>query len=161
MQEYALDISGEEVVRWLKKEMNEEGGPLDFYEEAGVEYALEEEFDREAYGIHDGEAYDLVSFTAVLDIEPKVEFNYWILQVRVAESLGPRRRTEEEPLVPRELTVEEFEREFLPLSEATVTVKVWTETPNAKEHFEEWFARMKSKHHTGVAPQPSGVAELP
>jgi len=151
MQEYVLDISGREVVRWVKEEKSEEGGHLDFYETAEVEYSLEEEFDREAYGIHDGEDYDLVSFKAVLDIEPRVERNYWILQVQVTEFLGPRHRIEEEPLASRELTVEEFESEFLPLAEAAVTVKVWTETPNAKEHFNDWFARMKSKHRTGAA----------
>ena len=149
MQEFKLDISGWEIVRWVKEEKSETGGYLDFYEEAEVEYSMEEEIDRKAYGIHDGEDYDLVSFEAVLVIEPRVERNYWILQVQVAEILGPRQRIEEEPLVSRELTVEQFESEFLPLGEATVTVKVWTETPNAKEHFDDWFARMKSKHGTG------------
>lgn len=157
MKEFTLDISGWEVVRWVKEEMGETGGNPDFYQEAGVEYAIEEEFDRKAYGIHDGEDYDLVSLKAVLDIEPRVEQNYWILQVQVADDLGPRPRFEEEPFVSRSLTVEEFESGFLPLSEATVTVKVWTDTQGAQEHFDDWFARMKSKHRTG--PAPAGTTE--
>lgn len=152
MQEFTLDISGQEIVRWVKEEKRDAGGYLDFYEEAEVEYMIEEDFDRKAYGIRDGEDYDLISFKAVLDIEPRVEQNYWILQVQVTEVLGPRRKFEEEPLETRPLTVEEFESAFLPLGKATVIVKVWTETPNAKEHFDDWFARMKSKHRKGSSP---------
>ena len=151
MQEFTLDISGWEIVRWVKEEKSEAGGYLDFYEEAEVEYLMEEEFDRMGYGVRDGEDYDLISFKAVLDIEPRVEQNYWILQVQVKEALGPRPKSEEDLFATRELTVEEFESEFLPLGEATVTVKVWTETPNAKEHFDDWFARMKTKHQKGPA----------
>lgn len=151
MQEFTLDISGWEIVRWIKEEKSEAGGYRDFYAEAEVEYLMEEEFDRKAYGVRDAEDYDLISFKAVLDIEPRVEQNYWILQVQVKEALGPRPKFEEDMFATRELTVEEFESEFLPLGEATVTVKVWTETPNAKEHFDDWFARMKSKHRKGPA----------
>ena len=150
MEEFILDISGWEIVRWIREERSEAGGYLDFYEEAGVEYTIEEDFDRRAYGIHDGKNYDLVTFRAVLDIEPRVERDYWMLQVAVAEVLGPRLRSEEPPLKTRELTVDEFADEFLALGEATVTVYVDTETPEAKAHFDAWFAAMKSKHRTAA-----------
>lgn len=155
MQEFALDISGWEIVRWIKEEKSQAAGHLDFFVAAEVDYTVEEEFDRKAYGIEDGEEYDLVSFKAVLDVEPRVERNYWVLQVQVAESLGPRKKFEEEPFAFRELTVDAFERDFLSLGEATVTVKVWTETPNAREHFDDWFAQMKSKH--GIASTEYGT----
>lgn len=146
MEQYTLDIPGREIARWIQEEKAEKGGEIDFFEGARVEYAIDEDFDRAAWGLHDGEDYDLVSFKAVLDVEPRLERNYWILSVTVEDVLGPRQVTEEEPYAPRELTLEEFISEFLSLAEGTVTVKVWTETPQARKHFDDWLASMRARH---------------
>lgn len=70
----------------------------------------EEDFDRSAYGIHNGEEFDLVTSIATLTIEPRVEMGYWILETVVECSLGLLRTSQEYELTRRELTLMSLRR---------------------------------------------------
>jgi hypothetical protein len=146
MEQYSTNLEATEIVNWIKREKRQSGGHLDFYEAANVEYMMKYDFDHHEYNIEQGADYMLVSFMATLDIEPRVEQNYWILQVHVAGYLGPYRRAEEPSFAERELSLEDFEGEFLSKTDAKVTVKVWAQTAHAKTHFDEWVSRMKARH---------------
>ena len=65
---------------------------------------IEEDFDRSAYGIHDGEQYDLVTSIAILNIEPRGESGYWILETVIERALGPIPISQEDELTRKDLT---------------------------------------------------------
>jgi hypothetical protein len=146
MEQYSTNLEAAEIISWIKEKKEQSGGHLDFYEEANVEYMMRYDFDHHDYDIEAGSDYMLVSFKATLDIEPRVEQNYWILQVHVTGELGPCRRAEEPSFAERELSLADFERQFLSKTDAKVSVKVWAQTAEAKAHFDEWVSKMKARH---------------
>lgn len=146
MEQVTLDLSPLDIVGWLRDDRRREGGIVDYFAHAWCEYDLEEEFDYEPYGLTNGEDYDLVSVEAILDVEPHVERNYWILQVRKTILIGPRLRREEDRYFSGGIDLEQFETEFLRARRGTTDVILWTETPEARRHFDDWLAGMRADH---------------
>ncbi len=70
MNTYILKLSAVEVVHLLRAETKAACGAPELHAAAEKEYVIEEEFDRSAYEIHDGEEFDLATSIATLTIEP-------------------------------------------------------------------------------------------
>lgn len=162
MTTYFLRIPPREVVRLVRAERDAAGGQPELYEDALKDYVIEEEYDRHAYGLpeieQDGRRYDLITVEAVLNVEPRVERDFWVLSVVVRKNLGPQIVDDEErALVATALTLDEFEREFLAPGAGRVTVRLETETPLAKQHFDDWWAALNARH----APGGGAARELP
>lgn len=143
---YLLDIPPEEVVRVVRAEIDATGGQPELYENAWQDYVIEEDYDRRAYGLGDGEQYDLVSVDAVLNVEPRLERNYWVLSVVAHKDVGPRIIEDENALIGAELTLDEFEATFLVPGDADVCVRLEAQTPEAKKHFDSWWADLSERH---------------
>ncbi len=125
-------------------------GPPDFYVNAWKQYRLQEEFDPSAYEITHPEQYDLVSVVAGIDIEPRVERNYWVLQVRIRDTIGLRRILDEHPYRSESgMKLDTFKKQFLSPPSGDIGVRVLAETRAAKDHFDAWLARFKAKHMPG------------
>ena len=146
MRIYELTVPGKEIVRLIRAEVAAAGGQPELYESAWKDYLIEEDFDRRAYGLRDGAEYSLVSQETVLAIEPRVERNYWVLKVVVDEVFGPRTAEQEQAMVGAELTLSEFERGLLSSRKGKVTVRLETQTAEAKRHFDDWLAALRVRH---------------
>lgn len=146
MATYVLHIPPKEVVRVVRAETDATGGQPELYENAWQDYVIEEDYDRRAYGLEDGEQYDLVSVDAVLKIEPRLEQNYWVLSVEAQKQIGPRVIEDEAGLIGAELTLEEFEANFLTPGDSDVVVRLNAQTPEAKKHFDSWWAGIRERH---------------
>src|SRR5664280_2872775 len=107
-----LRLSAEEIVRVVRAEMDAAGGQPELYVGAWQDYGIEEDYDRSAYGLHDGAQYDLVTVEGNLNIEPRIERNYWILSVAVRREIGPRIIGDENALLGAPLMLDEFESGF-------------------------------------------------
>jgi len=141
-----LNVPPRELVRWVKEEIEEEHIHLNFYESAWKEYYFEKDYDYDAFGVSKKENLHLVTVEAILDIEPQVEQNYWILQLKVHDQIGLRRSEEEFPYISRPLSIDDFVEEFLKRNQAQMEIILFTETDEAKKHFDEWFSILKAEH---------------
>lgn len=151
LDKFALNIPPHELVRWVREEIKQEHRHLNFYEKAWKEYSFEEDFDYSAFGVSKGENLHLVSVEAILDIEPLVEQNYWVLQLKVTQQIGLRKSSEEFPYKSGSLTLDAFEEEFLDPAKGTTEVVLFAETTEAKAHFDDWFTILRSGHKRAAA----------
>lgn len=159
MRTFILALPAAEVVHLLRAEMESaHGAPeldIGFPEQ---EYVIEEDFDRSAYGIHNGEQYDLVTSITTLTIEPRVESGYWILETVIERSLGPMSTSQEGELTRKELTLDEFEGEFREPGQKRVTVRLQVETSAIRQDFDRWLAEMRARHPWRPAAQEHAIA---
>jgi len=146
MTTYILYIPPEDVVRVVRAEIDATGGQPEFYENAWQDYVIEEDYDRRAYGLQDGGQYDLVSVDAVLNVEPRLEQNYWVLSVVAHKEVGPRVIEDEDALIGAELSLDEFEAEFLSPGGIDIVVRLNAQTREAKQHFDSWWADLSERH---------------
>ena len=158
MPTYTLHIPPDEIVRLLRVERASAGGQPELYVEAWQDYVIEEEFDRAAYGLRDGEAYSLVSSEVVLAIEARLEQNYWVLSIAVRQDLGPRIIADEEALLGVPLSVDAFEAELLAPGARSASVRLDARTQDGKAHFDRWWADLVQRH---AAVAAAGGASRP
>lgn len=159
LPEYEVDLPPEEITRWVEAELDR-GVPLNFDVLCVEHYTAEEDFDRVAYDLDDGADYDLVSAHGRLSVEPHVERNYWILQVRVRRVFGPMHK-DREPFEAGPMEVSEFRRRFLSHAEAERHVVVSFETSAARRHFEDWIAEMKNRHGLDTPKATATISGAP
>lgn len=150
MKTYILALSALEVVRLLKAEIKMANGQPELNMSCEKDYVIEEEFDRVAYGISNGEDFDLVASVATLSVEPRVESGYWVMQVVVERVIGPVRTSEENEMSPGELTLKEFEDELHSAGQKRVRVRLLAQTAAVKKDFEHWLLEMRTKHAGSV-----------
>ena len=161
MPSYILSLQAPEAVRLLRAETEAALGQPELDICAWKEYVIEEDFDRSAYGIRDGEDLELVTAVAILSIEPRVERNYWVLEIMVERALGPLTARDEQSLSRTEMTVEKFEVELRATGSKRITVRLEAETAAAKQHFDHWLADIGARHPSPVCPsEPRGGAAL-
>jgi hypothetical protein len=146
MKTFILRLPAAEVVHLLRTETTAAYGAPELHTAAEKEYVIEEDFDRSAYGIHDGEEFDLVISIATLTIEPRVESGYWILETFVERALGLLRTSQEDELTRRELTLDEFEAELRSPGRKRVSVRLYVETSDVKQDFDQWLREMRARH---------------
>ncbi len=147
LNKFTLNIPPHELVRWVRNEIRAENIHLNFYESAWKEYSFEEDYDPKSFEVEAQENLTLVSVEAILDIEPLVEQNYWILQLKVTDQIGLRPNHDDQPFESGSLTLDDFEKEFLTPDRVNAEITLFTETMEAKEHFDDWFDILKSEHN--------------
>lgn len=150
---YLLRLPVQEIIRLVRAATEASEGAPEFYVEAYRHYTVEEDYDRSTYVLRDKNQFDLVMAEAVLQIEPRLEQNYWVLSVIVHEELGPQNAEDETAFLGRPLTLDAFEADVLAHPEAAVSVRLETDTPSAKAHFDQWWADLKARH-----PRAANVA---
>lgn len=146
-----LALPAAEAISLLRAESEAAHGQPELNTSAWKDYVIEEDFDRGVYGIHDGAEFDLVTSVATLNIEPRVERDYWILRVIIERVIGPLPVLAESTLDRTELTLDEFSAEMGVPGPKRTLVRLDVETPIAKEHFDHWLAEMRARH-AGKAP---------
>jgi hypothetical protein len=146
MPTYPLRIAPEEVLRLVRAETDEAGGQPELYLGAWQDYVIEEDYDRASYGLDDDNRYDLVTAQAVLNIEPRLEQNYWVLSVVARREVGPQIIEDENALLGAPLTLERFESDFLATDGVAVGIRLDARTPQAKQHFDRWWAELSRRH---------------
>lgn len=147
MEEYEVDTPVGEIVRWVREDVRREKPSLLI--RATKEYAIESDFDREAFGIGEDEDVDLVSVHGVLEIQSRAGRKDWTLQLKVDDVVGPR-SSGEEPGYDNDDTVSlaAFEEQFLSKGLDEVEITVAAETSLAKARFDRWLARhLKARRH--------------
>lgn len=146
MPSYLLKMSPLEAVHILRSETAHAQGEPELNTSAEKEYVIEEDFDHAAYGLSDCSKFNLVSSVATLNIEGRLERNYWILETTVSRLLGPFPVTDENNFARVELTPGEFEKELCDPGPKHTAVRVHAETPLAKKHFDDWLAEMRRRY---------------
>lgn len=155
MKSFILTLPAAEVLHLLRAETESARGQPEVNTGAEKDYVIEENFDRSAYGIRDGEEFDLARSEAILTIEPRVEMGYWILEADVERALGPVRISEEDTLVRQDLTLDDFENELYAPGQKQVIVRLHAQTPEARRDFDRWLTDMRARHPwTPTVPQP-------
>jgi hypothetical protein len=155
MKTYLLRTAPAEVVRLLRAETAAAEGQPELYLEGRQDFLIEEDFDRCAYGLTDGSRYDLVTAEAELTVEPRVERDDWMLSLVYSKDLGPQLTEDENAFFGGELTLDEFDTRFLAPGDAVVTVHLAVQTPEAKRHFDHWWADLNARHpREAPAPVP-------
>ena len=158
MKTFILKLPADDVVRLLRAETESAKGQPELNTCIEKDFVIEEDFDRGAFGIHDGEEFDLAQSEAMLTIEPRVEMGYWILETSVKRPLGPVNVSEEDTLVRQDLTLDDFEAELHAPGQKRVTVRLHAQTSEARSDFDRWLADMRARHPaTSAALQPSAV----
>jgi outer membrane lipoprotein SlyB len=156
MRTYILGLPAAEVVHLLRAETEAAHGAPEL--DIGTpekEYVIEEDFDRSAYGLRDGEDFDLATSIATLTIEPRVESGYWILETVIERPLGPVRSSQEDKMVREELTLDAFEAELRALGQKRVTVRLQVQTAAVRQDFDRWLADMRVRHPWKPEAAPS------
>lgn len=161
MATYLLHIRPEEIIRLVRAETDATGGQPEFYESASQDYLIEEDYDRRTYGLFDGNEYDLVTAEAVLNVEPRVEQNYWVLSVVVHNDLGPQLIDDENALLGAELSLDEFESRLAARGAGRVRVRLEAQTPSGKKHFDRWWAELSARHPPKRPVVPQQRVETP
>lgn len=147
MKTYILGLAAAEVVHLLRAETESaHGAPELDVGEPEREYVIEEDFDREAYGLFDGDQFDLVTSITTLTIEPRVESGYWILSTVIECPLGPIPTSQEDQLVRKNLTLDEFEAELLAPGQKRIAVRLHVQTSAAKHDFDRWLMDVRARH---------------
>lgn len=146
LNQFVLDISPEEIVRWVKEAEQDQTNQRHFLERVWKVYVFEEDFDSKTFGVHGDEGMALVVVEAMLDIVPSEERDFWLLQVKVRAELGLRHTNEKENYASSEISLDAFQAEFLGSGKGTATVTVSAKTSEARAHFDRWFAAIKTKH---------------
>lgn len=91
----------------------------------------------------------------MLNVEARIEQNYWVLSVIVRQDLGLQIIDDENALLGAPLTLEQFANALQTSPNSTVNVRLDVSTPQAKAHFDSWWAGMSgaraSQADTGAA----------
>jgi hypothetical protein len=112
MLTYILALPGSEVVRLFRAEWEAAFGQPELNTSLWTEYAIEEGFAGGSHTAPDAKKSDLVTAVSTLSIEPRVEQDYWILQVIIERVLGSLADCENEVVSFRELTLDDIEAEL-------------------------------------------------
>ena len=90
MSIFVLKLTPGEVIHLLRAETRAAGGAPELNITIQKEYLIEEEFDYAAYGVSNPADVDLVTSTAKLTVEPRVESGYWMLETLVERKMVAR-----------------------------------------------------------------------
>jgi hypothetical protein len=150
-----LRLSPLELVRLLRAETEAAHGQPELNTTMSREHIIAEDFDRSAFGLHDGEQLDLVTEVTILTIEPRIERDYWTLEITAEHPLGPMPSREENALERKELTLDEVEIEVRSAAPKRATVRLIYETPTAKRRFDRWLADMRRHHPSEPRAHPT------
>lgn len=146
-----LRISAKKIVDLLRAEIKREQGQPELNMRAWRDYRIDEFFDRSAYD--SGDRRNLVTDEATLVVEPRIEQNYWVLSIVAHKELGPRAIGPENALINWPLTIDEFCSRFVDSNIYRVAVRLTADTPDARKHFDHWWAELKK--YAGAISKPT------
>ena len=112
MAENILDLSPEQVIRWLQREIEAE--PSRVIWRATVEYTSEDAAEVAASDPEDDAGVHAVSKTGIVEINPVDANEGWTLRVQITDDIGehlPEGRSA--PLQPESLDLDSYHEEFL------------------------------------------------
>ena len=146
MTEYGLDVTGDQIVHWLKSELAAGRRSLDI--RATCEYVTAPVADMEAFGLSDEADVASLVTVGLLEVRPTGESDGWLLRVRVEDVVGPHTPEDESvPDIPEEIDLEDFSSDFIVPDRGTIYVTVSAETPEAKRRFDRLFADLIRDRH--------------
>lgn len=149
---YFLRLSPEDVARLLRAEIEEAHGQPELYLSGREYFLIEEDFDRQAYGLDGDIDCDLVKQEAEFTVEPRIEQDYWALSLVFSKDLGLQPSSKEDEFFNNpELTLDEFQTRFLGRRDARVRVRLLVQTPEAKRHFNDWWSSINARHPAAAA----------
>lgn len=147
MTEYGLDVYADQIVKWLKGEIDA-GRPFEL--RATREYSAEPVDIREEAGLSEETDAASLMTTGLLEAWPAGAEDGWRLQVRIEDVVGPHTPEEESvPDHPEEIDLDDFEAEFIAPDRGTIRVSVTADTPEAKRRFDRVFADLIRNRHAG------------
>jgi len=152
MPTYILPVPPQEIVRLLQAEIAATHRQPELYYSAWEDYLIEDDSDRRSFGITNGEEYILVSVDAVLNIEPRLEQNYWVPQVVVHRNIGPQKIDDAAALIGATLILEQFTA-FLADRNNVVSVRLDVSTSFAREHFFTRLDELRARHPASLAAE--------
>ena len=143
MDEYEVDLLPGEVVGWLRADAERAAPQL--WVRASKTYVAETDFDRETYGVGEGDDLALVRVEGLLEISPQGERGDWTLQLRVEDVVGvlPGGAEDEGYEDEENMPLDVFEEQFLIPEKGEVEVLVLAEDAGAWSRFERWLAAMR------------------
>lgn len=143
MDEYEVDLLPAEVLGWLRADAGRATPQL--WVRASKSYAVETDFDRETYGIGEGDDVGLVSVEGLLEITPRDAQNGWTLQLRAEDVVGlvPGGAEEDAYEDEDDMPLDVFEEQFLIPEGGEVEVVVLAEDAGAWTRFQRWLAKMR------------------
>lgn len=143
---HILRISASEVVRLLRDEIAFAKGQPELNLTISKEYIRKKAPRRRTRSADQGPQFDLVSGFALLTIEPRRERDYWVLRVEVETHVGLRSPYDERGLEPSSLTMDEFDEEMRSPKDKRIRLRLETETPAARHHFDRWLSEMRRRY---------------
>ena len=141
-----LRISPREIVRLLRAEILSADNQPELNLTSSKEYRRKGDFRHSTHTPNREPEFDFVTGFALLTIEPRRERDVWVLRVEVETPIGRRSHYDEYGLEHRLLTLDEFEGALHDPKRKRTTVRLSTESPAGREHFEYWLAEMRTRH---------------
>lgn len=147
---YPLDIAAEQIVRWLMEEQR--SGRLGLTVSTYRTYLAEEVTGAQQRGLGEEEKENLSEVTAVglLEVSPPLNYNGWLLRVRIEDPLGPR-LPEGQTAVEAEdkIDLTTFHEQFVLPDRATAYVNLEAETSAAWSRFQDLLDEIRIDRHPG------------
>ncbi len=144
MDEYAVDLLPAEVLNWVRADAERTAPQL--WVRASKTYSAETDFDREMYGVGEGDDVALVCVEGLLEISPQGPADGWTLQFRAEDVVGLVPGGSEEDIYEDEddMPIEAFEEQFLIPEKGEVEIVVLAEDAGAWARFQRWLGKMRN-----------------
>ncbi len=147
MPEHRIDLPASLLYDWIQRES--EGHFVNFHVNARKEYVVP---GGEVAGAGTTGAPDVPLLArGMLNIEPLVEQNYWVLRIEATRREERRGASDQAPSPVPDLTPEEFAAQFLDRPDAQTKVMLLVQTDEAKRAFDDWLRRLQEQHGAGGA----------
>ena len=148
METYPLDISAEQIIKWLIDEEREGRHGLQI--SASRTFLREDISDPSGSGLGEEEREDLTEVIEVGSVEvwPQQKASGWLLRLRIEDALTqrlPEDASSSEQAEEIDLTA--FEQEFISKGQGTAFVAVDAETPEAWSSFQALLHEMQTNSH--------------
>jgi hypothetical protein len=145
MTEYQLDVSADQIVRWLKGEIAA-GRPLEI--RASREYVAEPLAEREDAGLTEETEAAVLTTVGTLEAWPVGRRDAWRLQLRIEDVMGPHLPEDESvPEEAEDIDLDTFEAEFVKPDRGTAFASVIVDSPASKRSFDQAFRRLVRDRH--------------
>jgi hypothetical protein len=144
MEEHDVDVLPGEVCEWVREDAQLPVALLNV--NVSKHYNFETDFDRQELGIADAEEVGLVTASGLLEMEPRSGGDGWTLQVRAEDAIGLTSVDDANGYQDEDdMTLDEFDAQFLQPMRGEVEVVVLTEADSAWDRFQNWLARQRGK----------------
>ena len=141
-----LRISENEVLQLLRAEMASTNSQPELDIAISKDYRRVKRSRQRTRGAKKSPGFEFVNEFALLSIEPRREHDYWVLRVEIETPIGLRVPDDGHGLEFTSLTMKEFDEHMHSPKEKHIRLRLETETPEARRHFNEWLSEMRKSH---------------